>query len=667
MNILILWNSASKTFIEGLIKSMGLTEIKYVTNRKDFKISEIENFSQILILAELYWENVDWQGYEIAREILHKIQTSNKAPNIQFVSLLSRGQLYDITSGISKYFVKCFNHYQIPEQTEFHFEEYSVAKWNYHRKYGLTKDGILDIIQHKLLGVVNQPAILKKYVHDAIEELRLIPEIAGKEINDLVSEYLPDKKELEKFIGQLNTSLIRRIGELSPKKAATDIRDEKKKSKYRILLVEDQKEKLSELKSLFSEFYTNISDFSDGTEALKEMTTAGIFYHTLITDLELLAENQKFHQPKQGIELLEFSERHYPHLARRVITQLGTRGVKELLPRMSESDIIFKKHLFSLKDSDSFYDFILKLDRDIEKSSVLLNMQGPNTAFWADITRQGNEGGRFKRYYYDLKIYNETRFNEVWNKVNETVNNALEHPEEHTIPSGFIKIEDARTWLEENDDEMKIAFLCQLLMHRLIMINKYGNGDLVFYKSDKNKSISYFDSPFWAGPIPHSPKQYLNFVGFGQESLKSSTDSKQSEITFNLKYGKLFPEEVDFIKANSRLRKIRATDLYDSFPEFCETAFEAYQLILKEILQNRESSRFKFSYPELWFNATDIDEDSFIKFFKLILHEENPVNDVKGSIIKNLFLDYDDKFDIDQLPKKLNDLVKELIDHLGFS
>ncbi len=632
MKTLVIWNSISSQTLKRTLAADFKTEneesdFNMVTSLMEWEEFDINSYNpkHILILVELNWKNENFEGYEIALEIMKKWKLE-KAPWIRFASFISREQLYNLTTGkgLFRVFVKSFTHDLLPNELKVTNEQFSLARWNYLKKYMLTQSGILDKLHHDLRNYLNNPdRISQKEVHHFLQQVEEINDITGKEINDfLLSFSKSDPSPVDK-LSRLNTLIGKRMVQLTEEQSnKTQILSTR--SKYKILLLEDNKIMLEQLKTMF-EPYFEVSDFYDGMEALTELKVGGQFYHAICIDLELLDETYRFDQEVQGVEVLEFSRKDLPHIARRVITGIGRKGVKELLPDMENQDIILKSHLELFGRDETFVEFIGKLNSDIKKQSILLEMKGPEGTFWSDFSRQGNkEGGKLKRYYYEIKL-DEIVFNNLWSDVHELTRKMLDG-KDIMIPCSFEKTINAKEIVKKADNEKKIDFLRQLLIHRLYWISKFKNNDSIIYKDELNKENSFFHLPFWDGKLFYNPKQYFLYLGFGCPKLYPQSPKKEdNKVTFNFKYKKLFPEEIDYLKSRQELFEDKISDFYFQNVKFCDCLDTILFYIMEDQKNSSDRTQFKKFYKRKD-NTIEITEAFSKNTLKLISSENIPRN-----------------------------------------
>jgi CheY-like chemotaxis protein len=685
MNVLIVCNHHINSALEKkILDARGITvspitklEFKLVKNRSEFNDWEFNIFppDQIFILTVLNWkENRNtFSGYEIAIELFEKVPEAHVA-NIQFISFFNRELLLkeNLNQGMANTFIKSFPHHSIFNLKP-SFKLFSYAKWNYLKKYALTEYGILDKILHDI------PSILKSENSELLVQtskfsnrLIAIKNIIGGRINIVCEKYngTLDKNPQNaiEFVNTLVPLIKDRIIELTPKKNKDY--GLAKKVRPKVLLLEDDKNTLMELAGYLKNFF-EVVDFENGSEVLEELEIGGGTYSAIICDLELLNSTKLFDQEVQGIEVLEYAERNCPHIVRKVITGLPRKGVLELLPKMSYEDVIFKSLIQNFGMDELLYEFVTKLETDIKKYSVLLRLIGPDNRFWGDYTRQGGEGGRFKRYYYELLIEDPNAFETMWGIVYQILDSYINN-EEIQIPSSFGKEEDSTSIFADNDPDKKRAFLQQILIHRLVMIYEFKNDETVVYKDNYNKDSSYYHKNIWHSSLPENPKRYSGFLGFSFKSLSPTIPtSEDDKITFTLFYNQLFEKEIKWIKANTSIKESRITIFYNEHEDLCRVVDQ----ILWSIHEDNRTGKIqlKNKYPNsLKENVFDIDENYAVSILDPLSRESKVTN--RSRLRNNIYellsdftyneSDENHSNEFIKLPKKIKILINNAIENL---
>ncbi|MCB0485927.1 MAG: hypothetical protein KDC47_07010, partial [Flavobacteriaceae bacterium] len=411
-----------------------------------------------LILAELDWYRPTlFGGYRLAEELLSQ-HDGKEPPAIAFVSMLSREALWQRTRNIDRFFVKSFPHYQLPLREPIKFAAPSKAKWDYLHKYALTEGGVLDKLLHDLRNALTAGEGGRNRIAQVVEQLQGVPEMQGDQVRDLLLGYRGDMDAdaAMRWAGQLFGALQRRIYSLHPdrRRQQPAIGQERKPL---LMLLEDDPSMSAQLNPLFSDHF-DVKPFSSGAEALRELEVGGIFYRALVADLELLEDSGRFDQPVQGIEVLEYAERNHPQIAPRVVTQLGRRGVQELLD-MNVQHILYKAHLKNGAD-DLFMEFLDELLNEVEERRALQDMPGPDTTFWADVSKELDKktglkakGGGFRRFYYQQKLENEAGFKAMWSRIGEKVERYVNGDPDLRVDTELGNTQEAKSFLEKRTQE----------------------------------------------------------------------------------------------------------------------------------------------------------------------------------------------------------------------
>jgi len=600
MKALFIWREESKECTSGLYGVKD--DVTFVYNYSDFKTLEINDFEYIFILAELNWNGNLFEGYKIASSIVKEWKDDNKPPSIEFFSFMGRVQLFDFTKDLNKFFVKSFSHHILPISQDFHFTNYSQSKWKYLKKYALTEFGILNRISHSIITLLNKSdSVIRNEAFGIISQLKELVSIIGVEITEFIdSELVEDKTQLL----ELNRLIIKRVGDIGLSKnnivKKSSLRE---KSKKRLLLLEDDSyyaEKITEV--LDSQF--EVVSFDNGKEALYELENFSLNYSVLVSDLELLNGDGKLDQEVQGIEVVDFVRKEKPHIAWRILTGLPRKGIKELID-VEINNILHKNQLEYFGYDEGMDEFVLELENQANRNVYLIKMKGPETGFWGEKTNQGGEGGKFKRFYYDLLNSYPTIFDSMWVDIYNTMDQVINNPMSINISTTLITPKDARGWLsrENRTLEDKVDQLKKILIHRLVFFINYLPGDLVFYKGNGEKILSNFS--FWEGSLPSNPRAYTPVLGFETARVKPT------EFVFK-GYGELFDKEIEFLKnCNNEFE-----DFFDKNEDFCYLIDLVHTYIQED--QKAVNPHFTQSYIEQRNNVFEVNYEYSEKVLKLL-------------------------------------------------
>lgn len=639
--------------------------------------AQVEGPHGLVILAELDWYSpAVFGGYRLAEELIRQHHWPEPQA-IAFVSMLSREALWQRTSNIDRFFVKSLPHYQWPLREPIRFASPSKAKWHYLRKYALTRSGILDHLLHGLRNAIRAGDADR--VDALTTQLRGLPDLHDEQIRAVLEMHDPQASANDaiRWAGQLSGAMERRIYSLEPDRLTTRTRARNSRKPH-LMLVEDDAATASELSALFTDHF-EVKVFHDGAEALHELEIGGRFYDALVADLELLEADKRFDQPVQGIEVLENAEEKHPHIARRVITALGRRGVRELLPSMSFQDILFKSLLVQGNDP-LFLEFLEKLLRDIDHRRVLQDMPGPDSTLWADVSKeakqQDSKGGGFKRFYYQLKVEDPERFGKMWRAINETIECIRTEDPDLKVDASFVQTEAARSMIGTANRESLIAFLQKLLTHRAILLTRYTDGSEVPYRDETDRGSSYAHLWFWKSRPAANPKSYNYFTGMsGADYRPAKATAKDEVVRFKLKYSRLFREEVELIKRFEDLRAERFGDFFNEQEDLCYSLNQILGIIADHRTRETRRPVFKDGYPAELENAMTMNRE-FAQNVLVRLSQE-PTLSSPSSIrmgVRDLLIDYrvgrgadpadEGTPDFQRLPEDMRRLVDQCIDSL---
>lgn len=634
-----------------------------------------------LILVELDWYRPTlFGGYRLAEELIRKHE-GPEPPAIAFVSMLSREELWQRTRNIDRFFVKSFPHYQLPLRGPITFAAPSKAKWDYLRKYALTEGGVLDKLLHDLRNALAMGEAGRERIAQLVDQLQGVPDMQGDQVRELLPVYRPDMDAdaAMRWAGQLFGALQRRIYSLHPdrRRQQPAVGQERKPL---LMLLEDDAAMTAQLTPLFTDHF-DVKPFTSGAEALRELEVGGIFYRALVADLELLEDNGRFDQPVQGIEVLEYVERNHAQIAPRVVTQLGRRGVQELLD-MNVQHILYKAHLKNGAD-DLFMEFLDELLNEVEERRALQDMPGPDTTFWADVSKELDKttglkakGGGFRRFYYQQKLENEAGFKAMWSRIGEKVERYVNGDPELRVDTELGNTQEAKSFLETRKQEWNFKLLERLLTHRVILLATPGHGDgkEVCYRNDRDTGISYFHKDIWKdekgkSSLTADPKRFIYFMGFNTSGGTTSRDVDEGQVSrFTLHYGRLFREEVDLLKRFDSLHEERFEDFFLQQEDLCYSLNEILHIIKEHLDKSPARPAFSKTYPNELDNAMNMSRSFAKDVLKLLASEARQVSNARSSV-RDYLLDYRDgrrgqDFGTEGTPdyRKLPDELKQLVD-----
>ncbi|MBL0128442.1 MAG: hypothetical protein IPP83_13530 [Flavobacteriales bacterium] len=566
--------------------------------------------------------------------------------------MLSREDLWQRTRNIDRFFVKSFPHYQLPLREPIQFKAPSQAKWDYLHKYALTEGGVLDKLLHDLRNALAMGEAGQERIAQLVEQLQGVPDMQGDQVRELLPVYRRDMDAdaAMRWAGQLFGALQRRIYSLHPdrRRQQPAVGEERKPL---LMLLEDDAAMSAQLAPLFADHF-DVKPFHSGAEAMRELEVGGIFYRALVADLELLDDSGRFDQPVQGIEVLEYAEREHSQIARRVVTQLGRRGVQELLD-MNVQHILYKAHLKNGAD-DLFMEFLDELLNEVEERRTLQAMPGPNSTFWSDVSAEADKktglkkkGGGFRRFYYKVRLEEEARFKAMWAGIERKVRLVLAGDPDLRVDTTLGNTGDAKDFLETRTHEFNADLLARLLTHRMIVLATYPDKAEVVYRDENNKGASYWHKDFWKevqkdkiekGTLTADQKRFLYFTGFesiGQSATKNEEAGAASKFT--LRYGQLFREEVDLLKKFPELHKDRFDDFYLQHEDLCNTLNPILGFIAEHLRTETRRPAFAQKYPAELENAMTMGK-AFAKDVLTALSKEAQLSFVSSA--RSLVFDY---------------------------
>ncbi|MDV7186097.1 hypothetical protein R3X25_02285 [Lutibacter sp. TH_r2] len=666
MNALFIWREESRKYINKLSKKIDNKVI--VCNNESFQNLEINDFECIFILVELNWENNPFYGYEVASSIVMNWRNDENPPNIQFFSFISQLSLFNQTKDVDKFFVKSFKHHSLPFNEGINLKTYSKSKWKYLKKYALTKSGILETINHDLKNDLNKSQLNFEDIFISYKERLLgIKSLLNPAIINLLSS---QKLSSNQKLNELHLFLNKRLRELN-------ILDENKPIEYngvkeKILLVEDDKEFGKEIKAAL-DIYFDVNYKSNGLDAIKALEIGGDIYQGLITDLELLDENQ-IDQPVQGIELIEYvsNSKKHKHIVKRIVSGLPRKGISELV-NMDINDILYKSVIAFYGFSEGFDIWVKKLKNDIKAFRSLKYMKGPEKKiFWQDTKKEVDKKGEvkitgsgFKRFYYNLQIEESQIFKEMWSRIETKVLNILNDETSEIIETKFIKIDDRHNFLEKNTKENSVALLEQILTHRLLWISFFNDKDQVVYKDNSDINNSWSHKPFWKEnynrylkkntTLSVKPDGDFGLLGFTTIQIlpkeKKLVLDEVPKVIIQFQTNQLFIEEEKFKLNYNSLLKSSVNDFAQKYIELCELTY----WWIANINLAKEN---KLNAP---LNFTDYTEEKMKQSINDILFNAKSIKKEYKTVIKNEIIEYQDSKEFNNLSKNLQNLLNNII------
>ncbi len=657
MKIVFLWNKSSLNYIKSI--EFDNNEKNIITDKVDFDIKNLEksDFLNIVILVELDWSGNLFGGYTMAHRIIMEWGNDSLPPNIQFVSFLPQLSLYKNNYNINKFYSKSFTHYQLPLIKKISVQHYSISKYQYLKKYALTESGILDKIKHDLEKVITDSnRDFEKEDEDYCQQLRGVTTIIGEKLLHFIEIQTDNKQEKLKTI---YTLIVERIRELNVLKG--NIEKTYDGVKEKILLLEDNINFGEKIKSALN-LYFDVDYYNNGDEAIEAIKINAINYQALVTDLELLNIDGKTDQHIQGIEVFEYVQNFHPHIVKRIVSGLPRNGINELV-NVDINDILYKSLIAYYGFTDGFESWVEKLKKDIKLHKELKYMKGPNNTFWKDVEysfdNSGNKkakGSGFKRFYYNFKIEDKTNFDEMWIRIYSNVCKILENKDDIKVSTTFPKTISGQDILSKKEKQNTIELLEKILTHRLLWISFFDNNTTVIYRDDDNPEYSFKHRPFWDNNLPVKPTALFTWLGFSSnaENPKNKDvvkdDTKYVSIRFS--YNTLFLEEEKFRVKYNTLLKSRISDFAIRFEDLCNCSY----WILKKLKENLNELHYSFE------NYTDIIEDDIIAILNIIIYQHKTISVPNKNDIKNLIIEYMENDDYEKTPKKIYNLMGNIID-----
>lgn len=531
-----------------------------------------------VITVELYWTDVDYEGYIAALTILEKAYLKECKFCIYFVSFLSRLQLFHAIKDAKKaIFPKSFTHLQLPLDAAYVPQILHSSKADFLYRYCLSDGGIVDKLIHDLRNIHGKDGESQRRFQEIRKRISTMGEFVGARVSSILNE----RKEANNWYEELPLiiyELEQRVRVFKPESGAKH--EEVSSSKPRLLLVEDDHTFRGLVRSRLSHDF-EITETSSGQEAIDILAKEGKLFSCLFCDLELLDANW-IDQEVQGIDVIDFGKKRYPHLVIKVMTALPRAGVTFLfksdnLP-IDLNDLFYKSN-FLVADSDFWVDFSSGLKSRMKKFRGFRKLRGPDNTYWGEKARQSNSTPlKLKLFYYNLKVKNNELFSSMWESITTELKSILSNPSVFQLPKELIspkEISNLPTWMKE-DQAKVIGIISKFLIHRLFWIfNLYSeSGEASFRFTDYQ---NFFPDRFTLS------KNYATYLGFSMDVL--------DRARFHFTFGSLFYEETTFLKLN---RTAAVEEYHIKFGFLCDTIFD----ILVEI-HTPGASFNKGNYPSL--------------------------------------------------------------------
>ena len=331
---------------QSLQRGLEPKRYKIISNYESFHsfLSESPKFIGAIILVEINWEK-EINGYDIADQLLFDAPASRNI-DVLFISYFSRQELYNIYdhNKNSHVYIRKFQHKEIADKDfdlNAHLpDHWSDRKFNYIKNYYFKEGGVLQTLIHETtkLAADYSKGKLSSYLKNLDLYKNILPEEVISKIDDL--NKLPDKKKLDAIV-HLRTLLEKELYTLPGQDGASQHRI---KSKHKIMLIEDDAKTMAKLAEQFGYYYENITQMKSGTEAYEELSSNGMSYDAVITDMALLEprdDGLEFDDAKIGVDILELCESKCPHMVTRVISGLPKNALKDLINK-DVSEMIYK-------------------------------------------------------------------------------------------------------------------------------------------------------------------------------------------------------------------------------------------------------------------------------------------------------------------------------------
>jgi len=588
MKVLLICNKQTKTLLKDrfFLYSKGRqNSVEVIDNAISFDKFNIDEFKpdMVWLLVELMWEdNKYMDGYERALQLMQTNYAKKNTIQITFFSILSRKYLYHKTSGLLNIFPKSFIHNSIlKDDSTLKLSSFTTERWKYIRKYGLSLSGIIDKIIHDYGDILRfENDINEKEIRRLLFALTNISDLLPDTVNDLVKKIT--ENNFTDFRNQLFISLSSIISFSSSNSLKATTNSPQSSWKPALLLVEDDNKFAKLLISELSDSF-EIKHFDNASAAIQELKKQSLLYNGLICDLELLTQ-EGYEQDFQGIDVIQFTQRYYPHIEINVLTNMPKSGIKDLLPNITSKQIRYKS-TFKSYPKQEWIEYISFLQDELKQKARIKYLQGPTGSIWENVSNQDNIGGGLKSFYYQMKINNKKEFSSFWKDIKLSFNNVMENDERILV--SFGRTEDRNNIVYSKNNKKILLILKTHLLHRLFWLNKLYNEKGISYYSIDSSDLRFFEKEFGffnktTAKVDKRHNAYAQLVGFSIH--------KEKDKSYKFIFKSLFPEEITWLRKNANINKF---DFENEFPAL----INIYHTILKIIDEAGPHAFIKSKYP----------------------------------------------------------------------
>jgi CheY-like chemotaxis protein len=305
----------------------------------DFLREEKDAPKFILIIPELDWSGKDFEGYELALQLLN-----DKYPtqyfNLIFLSALDRPELLAAVPPKHRGLVKTFLHRSLLEaDLKSLFQSvYTDIHFALIRSLILSNEGRLNNIDHELTGLSRNVELLpedhsadktalenhKRRLLRQLDELTVLEDWIGNSLQELRVDVksIHDKNSMKDLLQQVKGLVkdlqLQKTGQLEDK-------EQRKKLPYRVLIIEDEPEFRSFSAGVFTELFRQVTpapaeaqrfDMNKAIELVKKHD-----YDVLILDL-LYKDRDDNWLLFNGLDLFQLAKKRNPDICIRIITSL---------------------------------------------------------------------------------------------------------------------------------------------------------------------------------------------------------------------------------------------------------------------------------------------------------------------------------------------------------
>jgi len=314
--------------------------------------------------------------------------------------------------------------------------------------------------------------------------------------------------------------------------------------------VEDDPAQGKQLKEILSQYFDDVSLFSNGEQAKAALEDSLVTntYQALFVDMELLEDG--FDQPVMGVDLLDYCEENAPGIATRIITSLPRRGLRVLINKPHEHILPKNNSGSILSESDNLTQIFKSLKKEMEDRNKYRERPGPKNGPFGKDQKTGRSK-TMKNLYYKIKFEKPGEHQKMMQDVQRKAEALFSGQIDATqVDCDFGRLENLGR--EENRDILEL-----ILLHRAIALLHNKENGKIYYGDYEKKEVDKAGKSIFKGlkngycdnfspRLGDDAKAYfvskLGFTGHWNKSVGSMLYQEILEEN-------LFPEEEKWLAA----------------------------------------------------------------------------------------------------------------------